>query len=138
MEEIKLSITLPVSAEKLYKSWLSSDIHTAFTGGDANIKAIHGAPFTAWDGYISGKNVELIKNKFIKQAWRTLEFDSAWPDSIVELKLVQKKDKTTLYLHHYNLQKGNAIKYKIGWKEHYFEPMKRYFKAQSTSRLKKP
>ncbi len=127
MEEIKLSITLPVNADKLYSAWLNSRIHTLFTGGEASIKSTRGATFTAWDGYIFGKNLELKKGEYIKQSWRTVEFQEDWPDSILELCFTEKNGKTKLELYHYNLQKGQAEKYKKGWKEHYFKPMKKFF-----------
>lgn len=108
MEEIKLSVTLPVKASKIYKSWLSSKGHTMFTGGEAKVSSKKNALFTAWDGYISGKNLELIKDKFIKQSWRTVEFDDNWPDSVLEISLTEKDGKTKLDLYHYGLQKGDG------------------------------
>jgi activator of HSP90 ATPase len=35
---------------------------------------------------------------------------------------------TKITLIHTNLPKGTASSYKDGWKEYYFEPMKKYFK----------
>ncbi len=127
MEEIKLSITIPVKASEIYKAWLNSKGHTLFTGGEANISNKKNALFTAWDGYISGKNLELIKDKFIKQNWRTVEFNKNWPDSILEITLTETAGKTKLDLFHYGLQKGDGKKYKEGWKQHYFEPMKEFY-----------
>jgi activator of HSP90 ATPase len=127
MEEIKLSVTLPVKADELYNAWLDSKKHSAFTGGEAKLTKKAGAEFTAWDEYISGKNLELKEGKFIKQSWRTSEFPDAAPDSILELSFEEKGNKTKLDLYHYNLQKGDAKKYGDGWKAHYFEPMKAYY-----------
>lgn len=128
MESLKMSITLPVKADKLYKAWLSSKEHAAFTGGAAKVSSKVGGKFTAWDGYITGKNTELKANKKIVQSWRTSEFPENAPDSILEIGLEEKNGKTTLHLHHFNLQKGDAKKYKQGWKDYYFEPMKLYYK----------
>jgi activator of HSP90 ATPase len=127
MESLKLSLTLPVSAEKLYKAWLSSKGHTAFTGGAATASTKLNAKHTAWDGYISGKNIELIPNKKIVQTWRTVEFPESAPDSILEVTFEEKAGKTKMNLYHHGLQKGDAKKYKDGWQQHYFEPMKEYF-----------
>lgn len=128
MNEIDISLVLPVAHDQLYKMWLSSKYHTEFTGGAARINAKAGARFTAWDGYINGKNLELIPGKFIKQTWRTAEFDLDQPYSVLELFFEEKeKGKTRLRLHHYNLTKADVMKYKKGWKEFYFAPMKIYF-----------
>jgi activator of HSP90 ATPase len=127
MESLKLSLTLPVKAEKLYQAWLDSKQHSAFTGGKANISAKVNAKHTAWDGYIWGKNLELKPGKKIIQTWRTAEFPEDAPDSTLEVSFEEKAGKTKLNLYHYGLQKGDAKKYKDGWKKHYFEPMKNYF-----------
>ncbi len=127
MESLKMSVTLPVKADKLYKAWLTSKEHAAFTGGAAKISSKVGGKFTAWDGYISGKNTELKANKKIVQTWRTSEFPEDAPDSILEIDFEEKNGKTKLNLYHYNLQKGDAKKYRDGWRDYYFEPMKQYF-----------
>jgi len=127
MESLKMSVTLPVKADKLYKAWLTSKEHAAFTGGAAKVSSKVGGKFTAWDGYISGKNTELKANKKIVQTWRTSEFPEDAPDSILEIDFEEKNGKTKLNLYHYNLQKGDAKKYRNGWRDYYFEPMKQYF-----------
>lgn len=128
MEKIKLSVTLAVSAKTIYKAWLSSKTHRGFTGGIAKMSSKLGGNFTAWDGYITGKNLELIENQYIKQSWRTLEFAEDVEDSILELSFHEKNGKTTIELYHHHLQPGDGKKYADGWQEHYFEPMKKYFK----------
>lgn len=128
MEKIKLSVTLAVSAKTLYKAWLNSKSHSAFTGGVAKASSKIGANFTAWDGYITGKNLELIENKYIKQSWRTIEFADDAEDSILELTFKEKNGETTIELYHHHLQTGDGKKYADGWQQHYFEPMKNYFK----------
>ena len=127
MESLKLSITLPVKADKLYKAWLNSKEHSLFTGGEAKVSAKLNGKFTAWDGYISGKNLELKPGKKIVQTWRTSEFAEDAPDSKIEIKLEEKAGKTTLHLSQTNLQKGDAKKYTQGWKDFYFTPMKNHF-----------
>lgn len=127
MESLKMKIVLPVKADKLYKAWLNSKEHTLFTGAEAKASDKVNGKFTAWDGYIEGKNVELIPGKKIVQTWRTSEFADDAPDSKLEITFEEKAGKTTLNLAHSNLQKGDAKKYTDGWKQFYFTPMKQYF-----------
>lgn len=63
MKSFKLSVTLPVEVSELYKAWLNSKQHTAFTGGEANCSAKLNGAFTVWDGYITGKNLEFVPDK---------------------------------------------------------------------------
>jgi activator of HSP90 ATPase len=65
------------------------------------------------------------------QAWRTTEFPEAAADSLLVIKLDKKAgNKTILTLTQTGLPRGHAKKYKKGWKQHYFEPMKVYFAAK--------
>lgn len=127
MESLKTSITLPVSADKLYKAWLSSKEHSLFTGAEAKASAKVNGKHSAWDGYICGKNLELKAGKKIVQSWRTSEFPEDAPDSILEITFEEKAGKTKLNLYHHHLQKGDAKKYKKGWQDFYFVPMKAYY-----------
>ena len=97
------------------------------TGGDASCTKRKNSTFTAWDGYITGTNLELKENSYIKQAWRTVEFKEEQPDSILEISLTAKgKGQTLLTLVHSALS-VNDNKYKQGWIDSYFNPMKEYF-----------
>ena len=111
----------------IYKAWLDSETHTNMTGGEANCSNQVGSKFTAWDGYISGTNVELIPNMGIKQTWRTTEFDENDADSLLTITLNDTNEGCELYLVHTNIPEGEA-NYEKGWQEHYFAPMKKYFK----------
>ena len=58
--DFKLSCTLPASPEAVYDAWLDSAKHSAMTGAEAKIVNRVGGAYSAWDGYITGKTVELI------------------------------------------------------------------------------
>ena len=130
MEAIKVSAIIPIDCETLFKAWLSSKEHSNFTGGTAKMSSKLNSKYSAWNGYISGKTIELIPNTKIVQTWRSTDFSDVDPDSVLELKLEKRGKSTILHLHHYNIPKGQGKKYKSGWKEHYLEPMKKYFSAK--------
>jgi len=128
MDKLKLTITLPANPKAIYDAWLSGKEHTKFTGGKATASTRVKGKFTAWDGYIEGRNLELKAGKKIVQSWRTSEFPDTAPDSLLEVSLAPKAGgKAALTLIHTNIPKGQGKQYKSGWKEHYFEPMKAYF-----------
>ena len=124
--EFSLSFSFPVSVEKIYSAWLNGDEHTAMTGGTAKGEAKTGSKFSAWDGYISGKNLELIPNKKIVQVWRTTEFKESDDDSLVEITFKDTNGGCEITLTHSKIPEGQPD-YKQGWIEYYFEPMKEYF-----------
>ena len=125
--EFRIEVRIKATPERIYKAWLNSKSHSAMTGAKAVISDEPGAPFTAWDGYIEGENIELEKNRRIMQSWRTSDFKKNQDDSLVDIELIPADGNgTRLVLTHSNLD-DDDIQYKKGWKENYFEPMKKYF-----------
>ncbi len=128
--QFTVSATIPASPKQVYDAWLSSKGHALMTGSPAKVSARTGGAFTAWDGYITGKNLKLKPGKQIVQSWRTTEFAAADPDSQIEVLLVKAPGGTKLTLRHTNIPGGQSD-YRSGWPTHYFEPMKKYFKAKA-------
>ncbi|MBI2165711.1 MAG: SRPBCC domain-containing protein [Chloroflexi bacterium] len=127
-ETIQVSAVIPASVERIYKAWLSSKEHGAFTGGSAEVDPRVDGEFTAWDGYIQGKTIELEPYSRIAQTWRTSDFPSGSADSRLEVLLEKAKGGTKITLVHTNIPDGQGKNYQQGWLEYYFEPMKKYFK----------
>jgi activator of HSP90 ATPase len=126
-EKLKMSVVLPVKPDKLYHAWLDSKKHAEFTGDAADIDPKVGGKFTAWDGYIIGKNLELEPPRRILQSWRTTEFPEGAPDSMLEILIEPDGDGSKLTLIHTEIPEGQSEDYKQGWKDYYFAPMKAYF-----------
>jgi len=124
--EFELSTIVPRSPQEVYDAWLDSKTHTKMTGAKAKVSAEVGGAFVAWDGYISGRNLELEPGKRILQAWRTAEFADSEGDSQVEILFKPTKGGTKLTLRHTKLPPHGET-YRQGWIDNYFEPMKAYF-----------
>jgi activator of HSP90 ATPase len=116
-----------VNAEHLYRAWLDSAEHSAFTGSPAQVDPHAGGRFTAWDGYIYGKTLELQPFRLIVQAWRTTEFPAQAPDSRLEVWLEDKEGGVQMRLVHSEIPEGQGDEYRLGWEEYYFIPMREYF-----------
>lgn len=125
-ESFELSTTFAIPASRIFDAWLDSESHEAMTGGEASCGNQINDPFTAWDGYIWGKNLELESNRLIVQSWRTSEFQENDEDSLLRIELFENEGITTLKLTHSNIPEGQT-QYKQGWIDHYFEPMSDYF-----------
>jgi activator of HSP90 ATPase len=127
-EKISVSELFPVDSAKLYKAWLSSKEHSAFTGGGKAVvsKALNGK-FNVWNNYISGKNLILEPYERIVQSWRASDFPDKHPDSFLEIIFKQEKEGTKVTLNHSGIPEGMSKDYKKGWKDFYFKPMKKYF-----------
>jgi activator of HSP90 ATPase len=132
--DFKLSCTLLASPEAVYDAWLDSAKHSAMTGAGAKINNRVGGAYSAWDGYITGKTVELIPAKRIVQSWRTTQFGDNHPDSTIIVELAPAKTGARLTLTHSGVPDGQTSYEKGGWQDNYFAPMKVYFARRKTKR----
>lgn len=130
--EFEISDLIPASPNEVYAAWLDSDEHTQMTGGRAVVSAKVGEPFEAWDGYIQGRNLELVPGRRILQHWRTTEFDESCGDSLLEILLDPEGDGTRVTVRHSDLPE-HGMQYRQGWADAYFNPMKQYFVKKSAS-----
>ncbi len=124
--QFEVSTIIRTTVERLYTAWLDSSSHTDMTGGKAVVSKAAGGEFTAWDGYITGRNLELSPPDRIVQSWRTAEFTDSEPDSRLEVHFEQLDEGTRITIRHSNLPE-HGMQYKQGWVESYFEPMKEFF-----------
>ena len=122
-----LTAVIPASARDIYDAWLDSVAHSRMTGGQAKASAELGAEIMAWDGYITGRNLELTPGARIVQAWRTTKFPEDHEDSIITLTFEERDDGTLLTLSHSNVPEGHLGYEQGGWQQSYFEPMIAYF-----------
>lgn len=122
----EVSKEIPATPQKVYDAWLDSGQHSAMTGGEAIVSDLVGDSFTAWDGYIEGKNIELDPGSRIVQHWRTSEFDDSDEDSRLEINFKASNVGTLVTIRHSNLPE-HGMQYKMGWVENYLDPMKAHF-----------
>jgi uncharacterized protein YndB with AHSA1/START domain len=124
---ITQKIVVPATPAQVYDALVKPRIHEAFTGAPATGSARVGGRFTAWDGYISGVNRELVTGRRIVQDWGTTE----WPDgagpSRVEFSLRPVKGGTEIRMVHSKVPAEQADAYRQGWIDYYWTPLADYF-----------
>jgi activator of HSP90 ATPase len=127
MGRIVLSATLATKAQILFDIFMDAKLHSKVTGSKATVQQKVGGKFTAWDGYITGKIVDIVPAKRIVQSWRTKDFTPADSDSqlTIEFNALAPR-KVRLKLTHTNLPAGSEEGYRKGWKDFYIEPIKEY------------
>ena len=122
-----LTTAIPASAQEIYDAWLDSLAHCEMTGGEADMSDEIAAEVSAWDGYITGRNLELIPGERIVQSWRTTQFADEHEDSIITLTFEEADDGTLMTLAHSNVPDEQTSYELGGWQEYYFDPMRKYF-----------
>jgi activator of HSP90 ATPase len=88
----------------------------------AEISREEGGAFKLFGGYITGRQVELVPNERIVQAWRT----GGWGPgiySIAKFELVEQGSGTKIIFDHTGFPQGEAEVLASGWKAHYWNPL---------------
>jgi activator of HSP90 ATPase len=127
---ISQKIIIAASPEEAYDAYMDEKKHSEFTGSDAKIDPKVGGRFTAWDGYIKGKNIELVRGRKIVQEWATSEWPGDYPPSRLELSFSKVKTGTEIAMEHSGVPVDEADEIEQGWIDFYWEPLKTYFKKR--------
>ncbi|MGD0645809.1 MAG: SRPBCC domain-containing protein [Candidatus Bathyarchaeia archaeon] len=128
---IKQKEIIPASPKEVYEAFVDVKKHSKFTGSKATGKPVVGGKFTAWDGYIFGKYLELDDGKRIVQEWTTTDWPKDYPPSKLELTFCKVPEGTELLMVHSNVPKEQADETADGWIEWYWNPLKEYFSNKS-------
>jgi activator of HSP90 ATPase len=123
---IHQEIEFNATPEKLYEALLNSKQFTEFSGRPAEINREVGGTFSLFKGHIIGRNVELVPNERIVQAWRVV----TWPEgaySIVRFELKPQGSRTHLVFDHIGFPEGLHDHLAAGWDENYWSLLKKYF-----------
>lgn len=113
------------SPQRIYEALVDSKQFTAFSGLPAEIDRKEGGAFSMFKGQIVGRNIELVPNQRIVQAWRPTHWDAGFY-SIVKFELKPRDSGATLTLDHWGFPEGDYDSLLSGWHEHYFEALKKY------------
>ena len=123
-------ITLKASPQRIYEILLSSKEFSAFTGLPAEISSEAGGTVSMFGGRILGRNIELITNQRIVQAWREANWDPG-VYSLVKFELKQQGSNTTIVLDHTGFGEGHFGHLNPGWKQRYWDPLEKYLAASA-------
>jgi activator of HSP90 ATPase len=134
MERKKSTITqkviVPATPDEVYNVFMDPKKHSEFTGSRAEGKSIVGGEFTAWDGYIHAKILELEKGKKIVQEWVTTEWPKDFPPSKLELTFKDLGGKTEITMVHSDVPLSQEADLKQGWIDFYWKPLTDYFEKR--------
>jgi activator of HSP90 ATPase len=125
MSDIHQEVIFAASPARVYRALTDSAEHAAFTTAPADISSEEGGAFSAHGGFLVGRNVSLVPNKRIVQAWRGKD----WPEghySIVRFELAADGDKTRLTFDQSGVPENVAKHIDEGWKKMYWERLHKY------------
>lgn len=125
---IKQRAIFNATPEEVFEALVDPKIHTKMTGAKATGAPKAGARITAWDGYITGKNIRLVKGKLIIQEWETDQWPKGHKASTLKFTLKKKGKGTELTMMQTDVPAEQLDDYADGWKKYYWAKMKKFFK----------
>ena len=84
-----------------------------------------GGTFSIFGGHIIGRQIELVPNQRIVQAWRVVDWDPG-VYSIAKFELLEQGAGTKLVFDHTGFPKGDAEHLAEGWKSHYWDSIEKF------------
>ena len=124
---IRQSVVLPAPADALFHAYLDPAEHGAITGATVAIGTEAGAEFRAFDGVLTGTILAVISPRLIVQSWRSTEFRTDDPDSILVLTFIPEGKQGRIDLVHLDVPDHDFDGVSRGWEKFYWTPWRQYF-----------
>ena len=125
------SVTFKASPEELFEIFTDSKKHSAATGGKASVSAKAGARFTAFEGMLLGRNLVVVPDRMIVQAWRATHWKDSDLDSILILTFSKTPGGGRIDLVHAGVPQHDHQGVTKGWPLYYWKPWKVYLSGLS-------
>jgi activator of HSP90 ATPase len=124
MKEFKKYILLHATPEDVYNALVNPVMLELWTGEPAVMSEEPGSDFSLWDGAITGKNIEFVKNSKIIQEW---DFGDQQEVSVVTIKLHPSGKNTSLEIRQTNIPEESFENIKEGWVEEFLGGLEQLF-----------
>jgi len=118
-------VMLKAAAARIYATLLDAKQFAACTGLPAEIDPKVGGAFSLFGGQIVGRNVELVPDRLVVQAWRP----SHWGPGVYSMAKFELKAAgtgTMVVLDHTGFPAGDYDGLESGWTEHYWDPLRKF------------
>jgi activator of HSP90 ATPase len=123
---IHQEIIFKTSPNRIYEALTNAEQFSKATGGaPTEINAETGGSFSCFGGMIVGRNIELVPNQRIVQAWRPANWE-AGVYSLVKFELLEQGSETKLIFDHTGIPEGQSEHLATGWQDNYWRTLDQY------------
>ncbi len=123
---IQLAASLPATPERLFDMYLNPAEHAAFTGFPVTISAQPGSVFSAFDGVLTGKILQVVPKRLIVQSWRSPFWTENDIDSTLILTFQPEKEGGRVELTQVNVIEIDFAGVSHGWEKYYWTPWRAF------------
>jgi activator of HSP90 ATPase len=124
MKTFKKSFKINAEPSDIYSAITNPYTIELWTGYPAIMPDTPGSEFSLWDGDITGKNLEFIKDKKVVQEWY---FGDKPEKSIVTITIQADKGNSIVTVEHVNIPDEDFADIADGWREYYFGAIINFF-----------
>jgi activator of HSP90 ATPase len=129
-ECIHQEVVIRASSDRIYRALTDAKQFTRVTelsyhDTSTDISPEVGGAFSIFGGLITGRNIEMVPNELLVQAWREKPW-TAGVYSIVRFKLQDAESGTKIIFDHTGFPQGAGEHLASGWRSHYWEPLQKY------------
>jgi len=118
-------VPIKASPARIYSALLDAKQFAAFSGLPAEIDPKEGGAFSLFQNQIVGRNIELVSNTRIVQAWRPTHWDPGIY-SVAHFELKPTAAGSTIIFDHTGFPAGEFDHLDWGWHNHSWDPIKKY------------
>lgn len=125
MSSIHQELTFTAAPSRVYALLVDSKTFASMTGAPANGEAAEGATFSAFGGHVTGRQIELVPDTRVVQAWRA----KTWPEgvySIARFELRAEGSGTKLVFDHDGFPEDMKEHLAKGWQANYWEKIAKH------------
>lgn len=127
-DAIHQEVVISAPPAKVYAALTEPELFSAFSGGaPAEIDPSPGGAFSLFGGRIVGRNLELVPDKRVVQAWRAGNWEPG-EYSIARFELREEGSKTRIVFDQSGHPASAHEHLGPGWSKMYWEPLSAHFK----------
>jgi activator of HSP90 ATPase len=113
-------------SDRVYRALTDAKMFAEFTGaGAADIVNEPGGAISLFGGYVTGRNIELVLNQRVVQAWR----GKTWEEgvySIAKFELKAQGAGCRIVLDHTGFPEADREHLDQGWHRMYWDPLRKF------------
>jgi activator of HSP90 ATPase len=124
-DPIHQEIVFDAPPHAVYEALLDEKRHGVYTRARSAISREPGGTFDCHDGQIGGRQIELVPDRRIVQAWRV----NGWPEGVytlVRFELAAEGESTRLVMDHWGVPEEQQTHIADGWEARYWGPLREY------------
>ncbi|HVN58754.1 MAG TPA: SRPBCC domain-containing protein [Bacteroidales bacterium] len=124
MKTFKKTFMISAEPADVYAALTNPYTIELWSGYPAIMSEEPGSEFSLWEGDITGKNIEFVRDKKVVQQWY---FGEQEAKSIVTIVIQPENGKSSVTVEHTNIPDEEYDGFAEGWKDFYFDAINSFF-----------